>query len=207
MVTQVACLKELFTIFTAKFEWFGNSFFGWEETRMNWLREHMRDQLTNAASSEFGKNILSFPTDTPADSRYDTSSALDLVSQAAGVIRGIQDRAAESEARARALAESAIEKLQLAESRIHSAEAARGQAEETLSKLGARLQEAERELARTQSRIATAEAQLAKAEQHMRAAETRAINAEKAVSQIEDAIRTQLVGLQKNLTGRSVRAA
>jgi chromosome segregation ATPase len=174
---------------------------------MNWLREHMRDQLTNAASSEPGQKILSFPTDTPADPRYDTSSALDLVSRAAGVIRGIQDRAAESEARARTLAETAIEKLQLAQARIHSAEAARGQAQETLSKFTAKLQEAERELARTQSRIATAESQLAQAEQHMRAAETRAINAEKAVSQIEEAIRTQLVGLQRHLSGRSVRAA
>jgi chromosome segregation ATPase len=174
---------------------------------MNWLREHMRDQLTNAASSGSEKNILDFPGHTPATSRYDASLALDLVSQAAAVIRGIQDRAAETEARAKALAESALEKLQLAEARIHSAEAARRQAQETLSKLGARLHEAERELARTQSRIANAEAQLAKAEQHMRAAETRAINAEKAVSQIEDAIRTQLVGLQENLTGRSIRAA
>jgi chromosome segregation ATPase len=174
---------------------------------MNWLREHMRDQLTNAASSDFGQNILNFPGDTPAASHFDTSSALDLLSQAAGVIRGIQDRAAESEARAKALAEAALEKLQLAEDRIQSAEAARGLAQETLAKLSARLQEAERELTRTQSRIGTAETHLANAERQMRAAENRATNAEKAVGQIEDAIRSQLVGLQRNLTGRSVRAA
>jgi DNA repair exonuclease SbcCD ATPase subunit len=170
---------------------------------MNWLREHMRDQLANAASNAIGQNILSFPGDTPAASRYGTSSALDLVSEAAEVIRGIQDRAAESEARAKALAECALEKLQLAEARIHSAEAARGLAQDALSKLNARLQE----LTRTQSRIAAAENQLANAERQMRAAETRAINAEKAVNQIEDAIRAQLVGLQRNLTGRSARAA
>jgi DNA repair exonuclease SbcCD ATPase subunit len=174
---------------------------------MNWLREHMQDQLMDAASSDFGQNILTFPGDTPATSRYDTSSALDLVSQAAGVIRGIQDRAAESEARAKALAESALEKLQLAEHRIHSAEAARGLAQETLSKLSARLQEAEQELTRTRSRITTAEAQLANAERQMKAAERRAIDAERAVNQIEEAIRSQLVGLQRNLTGRPVRAA
>jgi chromosome segregation ATPase len=95
----------------------------------------------------------------------------------------------------------------LAEARIHSAEAARGLAEETLSKLSARLHEAERELARTKSRITAAEAQLANAEQNMRAAEERAFNAEKAVSQIVDAIRTQLIGLQKNQIGRSTHAA
>jgi chromosome segregation ATPase len=169
---------------------------------MNWLREHMRDQLRHASSGP-GRNILDFPADTPATSRYDTSSALDLVSQAAEVIRDIQDRATESEARAKALAESAIEKLQLAEARIHSAEAARGLAQGTLSKLSARLHEAEQELARTQSRIAAADAQL----EHMRAAETRAFNSEKALNQIEDAIRTQLVGLKRSLPGSSVRAA
>jgi chromosome segregation ATPase len=173
---------------------------------MNWLREHMRDQLTNAASSDFGQNILNFPGDTPAASRHDSSSALDLVSEAAGVIRGIQDRAAETEARAKALVESALEKLQLAEGRIHSADAAHGLAQEALAKLSARLQEAERELSRAQSRMATAEAQLANAERQMRAAENRAVNAEKAVSQIEDAIRSELVGLKRNLTGRSPRA-
>jgi hypothetical protein len=45
------------------------------------------------------------------------------------------------------------------------------------------------------------------AEQRIRTAEARAINAEKAVTQIEDAIRTQLIGLQKNLTRGSARAA
>jgi hypothetical protein len=47
----------------------------------------------------------------------------------------------------------------------------------------------------------------ANAQQNMRAAEERAFNAEKAVSQIVDAIRTQLIGLQKNQIGRSTHAA
>jgi predicted nucleic acid-binding Zn-ribbon protein len=71
----------------------------------------------------------------------------------------------------------------------------------------ARLQEAEQELTRTQSRIAAAENQLVNAERQMHASEARAVHAEKAVSQIEDAIREQLMGLQKNLTARSSRAA
>ena len=174
---------------------------------MSWLREHMRDQSTNAASGDFGRNILNFPGDTQATSRYDASLALDLVSKAAEVIRGIHDRTAESEARAKALAEGVLEKLQLAEARIRSAEAARGLAEETLSKFSARLHEAERELARTKLRITAAEAQLTNAQQNMRSAEERAFNAEKAVSQIVDAIRIQLIGLQKNQIGRSTHAA
>jgi chromosome segregation ATPase len=174
---------------------------------MNWLREHMRDSIASAASVSPRENVLSFPNSSEARLRHDGSTALDLVSRAAEVIRGIQERAAETETRAQALAESAIEKLQLAEARIQSAEAARHAAEESVSKLDGRLQEAERELAHTQTRLAAAEAQLAGAEQRMRAAEARAIHAEKAVNQIEDAIRTQLVGLQKNLTRGSARAA
>jgi multidrug efflux pump subunit AcrA (membrane-fusion protein) len=166
---------------------------------MNWLREHMRDHVTSAASVvDSRENVLNVPGDPPAPSRDDASAAPDIVSQAAEVIKGIQDHAVESESRARALAESAIEKLQLAAARVQSAEAARSAAEETLSKQRARLQEAERELTRTQSRNAAAEMQLANAEQRMAAAETRAASAEKAVNQIENAIRTQLVGLQKN---------
>jgi chromosome segregation ATPase len=156
---------------------------------------------------DLGTNILKFRRDTPAASCYDTSAALDLVSEVAGVITGISNRAADSEARAKALAESALERLQLAEARIYSAEAARDLAEETLSELSAKLEEAVRELTRTQSRIATAETQLAKAEQHLSAAEMRAVHAEEAVHQIEEAIRTQLVGLHRNLTGELVRAA
>jgi hypothetical protein len=165
--------------------------------------EQMRAQRTNAAAMDLGTNILKFRRDTAAASRYDTSAALDLVSEVAGVITGISNRAADSEARA----ESALERLQLAEARIYSAEAARDLAEETLSELSARLEESVRELTRTQSRIATAETQLAKAEQHLSAAEMRAVHAEEAVHQIEEAIRTQLVGLYRNLNGESVRAA
>jgi chromosome segregation ATPase len=164
---------------------------------MNWLREHMRDELMSAASSDARQTVANFPGNAAAVSSG-TSSALDLVSEAAGVIRGIQERAAESEARAKALAESALEKLQVAVSRIQLAEAARGSAQETIFKLSAKLQEAEQELERTQSRIAATERRLADAERQIQTAETRAVNAEKAVSQIEDAIRTQLVGLQKN---------
>jgi chromosome segregation ATPase len=73
-----------------------------------------------------------------------------------------------------------------------------------MATLSARLQEAERELERTQARTVAAENKLADAERQVRSAEARAIQAEKAVTQIDDAIRTQLLGLQRNLT--NVRA-
>jgi chromosome segregation ATPase len=173
---------------------------------MNWLREHMRDEFAKAPSGGHAQNVVHFPADN-SPPRNGTSSALDLVAQAAGVIRGIEERAAQTEARARALAEAAVEKLERAEIRISDAETARIHAEDTLVRLSARLQEAERELARTQSRLVAAENKLAEAEYQLHAAQVRATHADNAVVQIEDAIRAQIVGLQRNSAARSRNAA
>jgi uncharacterized coiled-coil protein SlyX len=173
---------------------------------MNWLRDQMREELARAPAGDQTQNVVHFRAD-PAPPRSSPSTALDLVSQAASVIRGIEERAAASEARARALAEAALEKLQQAEIRISDAETARVHAEDTLVQLSARLQEAERELARTQARLVAAENRLADAEHQLHAAEARATHADKAVSQIEDAIRAQIMGLQRNLTARAKNAA
>jgi hypothetical protein len=173
---------------------------------MNWLRDHMRDELARAPAGDHAQNVVHFPADT-APPRTGPSTALDLVAQAASVIRGIEERAAETEARARALAEAALEKLEQAEIRISDAETARIHAEDTLVRLSARLQEAERELARTQARLVATENRLGDAEHQLRTAEVRATQADKAVNQIEDAIRAQIVGLQRNLTARARNAA
>jgi chromosome segregation ATPase len=155
---------------------------------MSRLREHMLEQFENAPAGDPTQNVVQFSADT---TQQHTSSALDLVSQVASIIRELQERAADTEARARALAESAIERLRQAETRINDAETARARAEDTLVRLTARLQEAENKLAG--------------AERQMRSAEARAMQAEKAVTQINDAIRAQLLGLQRNQT--NVRAA
>jgi chromosome segregation ATPase len=168
-------------------------------------REHMLEQFENALSGDQAQNVVQFSADT---TQPYTASALDLVSQVASIIRGLQERAAETEARARALAESALERLRQAETRINDAETARARADDTTARLGARLQEAERELERTQARTVAAENKLADAEQQVRSAGARAAQAEKAVTQINDAIRAQLLGLQRNLTnGRAMSTA
>ena len=104
---------------------------------MDWLGQHMRDYIGNAASIDSPQNILNFPE---APTRYDGSATLDLVSQATEMIRGMQDRAFETKIRAKTLAERAVEKLKLTEARIKSAEAGRFAAEESLCKVGAKLQ-------------------------------------------------------------------
>src|ERR1700730_14012910 len=77
-----------------------------------------------------------------APTRYDGSAALDLVSQSTEMIRGIQDRAFETETCAKTLVERAIEKVRLTEARIKSAETARVAAEATLCQVSATLREA-----------------------------------------------------------------
>jgi chromosome segregation ATPase len=166
---------------------------------MSRLREHMLEQFENAP--DHTHDVVQFSAET---TQQHTSSALDIVSQVANIIRGLQERAAETEARARALAESALERLRQAETRINDAETARARAEDTMVRLTARLQEAERELERAQVHIVTAENKLADAERQAHSAEARAMQAEKAVVQINDAIRAQLLGLQRNPT--NVRA-
>jgi chromosome segregation ATPase len=172
---------------------------------MSWLQEHMRDHIRNPIDPP--ENILNFPHGASGAVRSDAATALDLLSQAAEAIRNDQYRVGESEARARYLAERAIENLQRAEAQIRSAESMRRSAEEELQKVSARLEKTETELTRIISRIADAEAQLAKAEECRRATEVRAMNAEQAFKQLEHAIRTQLVELGKGPIRRSVRAA
>jgi chromosome segregation ATPase len=172
---------------------------------MDRVREHMLEQFENALSGDHAQNVVQFAAD---NTQQRTSSALDLVSQVASIIRGLQERAAETEARAKALAESALERLRQAETRINDAETARARAEDTTAKLGAKLQEAGHELERTQARTVAMENKLADAEHQVRSAEARAAQAEKAVTQINDAIRAQLLGLQRNLTnGRAMSTA
>ena len=172
---------------------------------MHWLREHMRDRVSTAASID-PDNLLSFPPRASASSDS-TTAALDLVSEAAETIRTIQERATQSEARAALLAEHAIEKLRLAEARIQSAETARREAEENLQRAAERLEDTEEELERTGFRIRAAEAELARAEDRIKATEARALTAERAFKQLEQAIRAQLIGLEKSISARSAHAA
>jgi chromosome segregation ATPase len=175
------------------------------EVAMHWLREHMRDRVSTPASID-PDNLLSFPPRASASSDS-TTAALDLVSEAAETIRTIQERATQSEARAAVLAEQAIEKLRLAEARIQSAETARREAEENLQRAAERLEDTEEELERTGFRIRAAEAELAGAEDRIKATEARALTAERAFKQLEQAIRAQLIGLEKSMSARSAHAA
>ena len=97
-----------------------------------------------------------------------------------------QDHARQTEIRAQTLCRNAIEKLRLAETRTEAAERALNLAE---------------------SRIASAEARLCAAELRAKSAETRARELDQALTLIEKAIRTRLLGAGRNVRTSSAGIA
>jgi ABC-type phosphate transport system auxiliary subunit len=135
----------------------------------SWLREciQVTDQDQGAEQEE---TVLAFPR-RRMPLRNDGQSAIDLVYQAAEVVGNLQDHARQIETRAQTLCRSALEKLRLAERRTEAAENALNLAE---------------------SRIASAEGKLS--ELRAKKAEARARELDQALTLIEDAIRSKLLG-------------
>ena len=149
----------------------------------HWLRECI--QITGQdQESEHDEKVLAFPRRTEPGGN-DGQSAIDLVYQAAEVVGNLHHHARETEIRAQTLCRTAHEKLLLAERRTESAENALNLAE---------------------SRSASAEAKLSAAELRAKNAETKARELEQALTLIEDAIRTRLLGERQGAYG-SRRAA
>jgi hypothetical protein len=140
-------------------------------------------------ADDLAANILHFAPPQPGDSG--ASTALDLVYQAAEVFTGMEVHARETEARARSLCQSAVERLQLAEQRVEAAERAR---RDIIHDVDGKLQEASRALQQAQSRFESAEHHAAAAEARALAAETEAREARRVLAQVEEAIRSRLLG-------------
>jgi len=137
----------------------------------HWLKECI--QITDQdRESDQSEKVLAFPKRTEPV-KNDGQSAIDLVYQAAEVVGNLHHNARETEIRAQTLCRTAHEKLRLAERRAESAENALNLAE---------------------SRIASAEAKLSAAELNAKKAETKARELEQALTLIEEAIRTRLLG-------------
>jgi len=173
---------------------------------MQWLREHMQNHIDGESSIESDEKILNFRRPPAGRTKGQDSDAVDLVYQAAEVVRGAQDRAAQIEAQAEDLVRRAIEKLQSAENRIRSAEVEQRAAEAGMNEAGARVHAAETALQRAQSRVVAVEAQLSAAEQRVQAAEARAVEAEKALRRIEHAIRTQILDTARTAPRKAAAA-
>src|ERR1039458_8164643 len=83
------------------------------ESHTNWLREHMRDHIANHSALDSAENVLSFQR-SPNSKINPGAAALDVVYQAAELIRDVDNYATERNARAETLARQAIEKLKIA---------------------------------------------------------------------------------------------
>lgn len=186
-----------------------------EESQTNWLRERMREFVTNSNTTNSGDNVLNFRHQT-SSAKNPGAAALDLVYQAAELIGDVENFAAEREAHAESLANQAIEKLKIAEERVRSADSARRAAEADITvfkekvekEFNVKLQEIESAMEQAASRIAATEAQLIAAEQQANTAELRATEAENALKRIEAAIQTQILSKRVGDPGkRSVKAA
>jgi hypothetical protein len=160
------------------------------------------------------ENICNFrQTSSAAEKREDLagqdnrSSALQLVHQLADVIRSKEDQAADMEARAQTLAQCAVDKLNLAETRLQSAEITRNALEADLRESNAKVEVFEGALKHIEVRVCTMEAQLAGAVLRAKVAETRAVEAEKALELLEEAIRSQLLKTQRPASSPFAAAA
>jgi membrane protein involved in colicin uptake len=132
------------------------------------------------------------------------ATALDLVYQAADVFRNMEEHARETEARARSLCSSAIDKVRRAEMRAEAAEESRRivilEAEE-------KLEQASRALSQAQSYLEANGEQLASAEFRAQAAEEEACEAKQALALVEEAIRRRLLCANPNTDSRLTAVA
>ena len=151
----------------------------------HWLRECI--QVTDQDQGpEQDENVFAFPRRSVEPVRNDGQSAIYLVYQAAEVVGNLQDHARQTEIRAQTLCRSALEKLRVAERRTEAAERALNIAD---------------------SRVASAEARLSAAELRAKKAETWARELDQALTLIEEAIRTRLLGAGRNVRASSAAVA
>jgi hypothetical protein len=102
----------------------------------------------------------------------------------------MEDHAQETEARARSLCKTAVERLEFANQRTEAAERAR---RELITETECKLQDASRALKQAQSRIVAAEDQLTAMEFRAQAAEADAREAKQSLALVEEAIRRRLL--------------
>jgi chromosome segregation ATPase len=154
---------------------------------MKQLQCHVEDPAAESAPTE------------PSEYRVPTTiqacgaAALEIVHQAAELIRSLEARATESETRARVIVLQAIENMKFAEGRVHSAEEQTESALAALEEANSRVQEIEEALSRMESQLADSELRLSQAELRANTAEAVASESEKTLSCVEAAIRIHLL--------------
>jgi hypothetical protein len=121
------------------------------------LREDMWDYRYRSSarpSVREDENILSFSQSAPKD---DSTTALNLVHQAAEIFSGMENQAREAEARAQSMCKSLAQKLQLAEKALQQAQSRIVDAEDYATAAEFRAQSAEIKLYKANQELAAVE--------------------------------------------------
>jgi hypothetical protein len=151
-------------------------------------RRQLKDRSDEPATAELIEDLVPGPT-----VQDDGTAVLELVRQAAELIRNFESCAAEREAQAQAIVLQTIEDLKFAERRVHSAEEQREAFLVTLKEFSSKAQEIEEELRRSEALLAAYELRLSTAERHASGVEERAHETETTLMRVEHAIRIRLL--------------
>ena len=141
----------------------------------------------NPLPAEDDENVVNFVRQ-PAE--HSSSTALNLVQQAAEFFEGIENQARETEARAHSLCKSAAQRLRLAEKQRDAAECAR---HDVVHEFNGKLEDVTQALHRAQQRIVAAEDHALAAEFRAQAAEALLHTANQELAAIEEMIRKRLL--------------
>lgn len=147
------------------------------------LHKHIGGRVSEAPRGRYA------PAARPNDGR----DVLELIEEAAELFTKREDQAREFEARARAAAQGAIEKLQSAEDTIRVLMDDNSAAEARIAQLSEKLHELAEALKVERARVVAAESQLPRLEMRARTAEAMAEECGKTLSRIEETIRTKLL--------------
>jgi septal ring factor EnvC (AmiA/AmiB activator) len=135
---------------------------------------------------ERNDGVLSFRSGSPVAPAKVCGAALNLVYQAAEVIKDIESQASDAE-------KTSYQKLRIAQKRIEELETELESARLCINQARAKLQESD-ELAKAEkSRLDEAERRMCELEMRARTAETQARENANLVARIEEAIRTQIL--------------
>ena len=144
---------------------------------MEWLRNHMQSYMADWTSSDPSEKVVRLRISRGSTSEH-TQRALSLISDAAQLISDMEERA---------IALQAHSERKAAKTHIRETELKVEDLQSTVEDLQSAVDEAD-------SRMKAAGQRLWQAERSARASATRAEEAEKALVQVEEAIRTQLIG-------------
>ena len=158
---------------------------------MAWIRNRM--QTADCPPGEVSEKVVRLPISRSSIAEH-KQRALSLITDAALVISDIEEGATALQARCEALLAEAIEKLTATEEHINVLESERNTFTTRIHEAELKVEEMQRALEEADSRMEAARKRLWQAEQHARASAARAEEAEKAFVQIEEALRSQLIG-------------